>query len=82
MFQLLIFDFFTWTDSSGISLQSKQQIELQIEMQKLETERLEVAGKLEEQKLRYLAETDRTQSDNAIAHADNLVKILTHTPKG
>jgi hypothetical protein len=56
----------------------QQQIEMQIELQKLETERLEVAGKLEEQKLRYLAETERTQSDNAIAHADNLTKILTH----
>lgn len=53
------------------------QMEMQMQMQKLETERLEVAAKLEEQKLRYLAETDRTRSDNAIAHADNMTRILT-----
>lgn len=62
-----------------LQLKAKQmEIELQMHLQKLETERLEVAGKLEEQKLRYLAETERTQSDNAISHADNLTKILTH----
>ena len=62
-----------------LQLKAKQmEIELQMQLQKLETERLEVAGKLEEQKLRYLAETERTQSDNAISHADNLTKILTH----
>lgn len=50
----------------------------EIEMARLETERLEVAAQLEEQKLRYLAETDRTRSDESISHADNLTKILTH----
>ncbi len=58
----------------------KQQIimEAQFKIQELETERLETAGKLKEQELRYMAETQRTQSDAQIAHADNLVKILTH----
>lgn len=56
----------------------EMQAETEREMLRLETERVEVAAQLEEQKLRYLAETDRTQSDTAIAHADNLTKILTH----
>jgi len=58
----------------------KQQIimEAQFKIQELETERLETAGRLQEQELRYLSETERTQSNQAIAHADNLVKILTH----
>lgn len=58
----------------------KQQIimEAQFKIQELETERLETAGKLKEQELRYMAETARTESDAEIAHADNLVKILTH----
>ena len=56
----------------------QQQAETEREIMRLETERVEVAAQLEEQKLRYLAETDRTQSDAAIAHADNLTKILTH----
>ncbi len=56
----------------------QQQQEYEIAMIKLETERLEAAGKLEEQKMRYLAETDRTQADAEIAHANNLTTILTH----
>lgn len=56
----------------------KQQAETEREIMRLETERLQVAAQLEEQKLRYLAETDRTQNDVAISHADNLTKILTH----
>jgi hypothetical protein len=58
----------------------KQQIimDAQFKIQELETERLETAGKLKEQELRYMAETQRTDSDAQIAHADNLVKILTH----
>jgi hypothetical protein len=50
-----------------------EQVQMELEMKKLE-----VAAQLEEQKLRYMAETDRTRSDNAISHADNLTKILTH----
>ncbi len=53
-------------------------LDAQIALQKLETERMEAASEVQEQELRYMAETERTQSDAAIAHADNLVKILTH----
>ncbi len=56
----------------------EMQAEIEIEKMKLEIAQMELAGTVEEQRMRYLAETDRTQSDNAIAHADNLVKILTH----
>lgn len=55
----------------------KQEVELQIEMEKLRTERLEVAADLEQQSLRFQAETNRTQTDAAIAHANNLARILT-----
>lgn len=62
-------------------IQLKQQEiiqEAQFKIQELETERLESAAKLQEQELRYSAEMERTQADTNIAHADNLVKILTH----
>lgn len=58
--------------------EKEMQAEIEIERMKLEIAQMELAGNVEEQRMRYLAETDRTQSDNAIAHADNLVKILTH----
>lgn len=58
--------------------QQQMQAEIEIEQMKLEIAKLELAGNIEEQRMRYMAETERTQSDNAIAHADNMVKILTH----
>jgi hypothetical protein len=58
--------------------QQKILMDAQVALQKLETEKLVVAGDIQEQELRYLAETQRTQSDESIAHAENLVKILTH----
>lgn len=62
-----------------LALKEKQmQSEIEIEKMKLEIAQLELAGNVEEQRMRYLSETDRTESDNAIAHADNLVKLLTH----
>lgn len=62
-----------------LALKEKEmQAEIEIERMKLEIAQMELAGNVEEQRMRYMAETDRTQSDNAIAHADNLVKILTH----
>jgi hypothetical protein len=62
-----------------IELKEKEIImEAQFKLQQLETEKMEAAAKLQEQELRYSAETQRTQSDVQIAHADNLVKILTH----
>ena len=48
--------------------------------QELENERLKAAASLQEMELRYAAETERTQSDVQIAHASNLVDILTHNP--
>jgi len=58
----------------------KQEIlmEAQFKIQELETERLKTAGELQEQELRYAAESERTISNQQISHADNLVKILTH----
>ena len=56
----------------------KIEADYQIAMEKLEAEKTIVAGQIQEQELRYMAETERTQSDEAIAHAENLVKILTH----
>lgn len=56
----------------------QMQVDLEIERQKLQAEEIAVMGEIEEGKMRYMAETDRTQSDSAIAHANNLVKILTH----
>lgn len=62
-----------------LALKEKEvQAEIEIERMKLEIAQLELSGNVEEQRIRYLAESDRTASDNAIAHADNLVKILTH----
>jgi hypothetical protein len=52
--------------------------EIEIEHMKLEIAQMELAGKIEEGKLRYLAETGRTEADTSISHANNLVKILTH----
>jgi hypothetical protein len=62
-----------------LELKAKQmQIDLEIEKQKLQAEEMSVMGEIEEGKMRYMAETGRTQTDAAIAHADNMVKILTH----
>jgi hypothetical protein len=62
-----------------LQLKAQQmQIDLEIEHEKLQAEKIQVMGEIEESKMRYMAETQRTESDSAIAHADNLVKILTH----
>jgi Phage P22-like portal protein len=53
------------------------QSEIEIERMKLEIAKLELAGSIEEQRMRFSAEAHRTESDKTIAHADNLVKILT-----
>lgn len=54
----------------------EHQSKSEMERMKLEMDRLEIAAKLEEQKLRYMSEMDRTHSDNAISHADNITKLL------
>ncbi len=62
-----------------LALKEKElQAEIEVERMKLEIAQMETLAKIENERMNYLAETDRTQSDNAIAHADNLVKILTH----
>lgn len=49
----------------------------ELELMEMEMKHLEYQASLEEQKLRYMAETDRTRSDSAISHADNITKLLT-----
>lgn len=62
-----------------LALKAQQmKIDLEIEHQKLQSEEIAVMGEIEESKMRYMAETQRTESDASIAHANNLVKILTH----
>lgn len=62
-----------------LALKEKEMMyEIEIERMKLDIAKIEIAGSIEEERMRFLAETDRTKSDNAISHADNLVKILTH----
>lgn len=58
--------------------QQQTQADIEIENMKLEIAKMELSAGVEEQRIRYLAETDRTKSDNAISHADNLVKLMTH----
>lgn len=57
--------------------EQKAKSDYEIEQMKLEIAKLELAGSIEESKMRFMAESDRTQSDKDIAHADNLVRILT-----
>ena len=52
--------------------------EMQLKWHQLEDQRKAAAAELMEMELRYLAETGRTQSDESIAHANNLVRLLTH----
>jgi portal protein len=62
-----------------LALKAQQmKVDLEIEHQKLQAEEMSVMGEIEEGKLRYLAETGRTEADTSIAHANNMVKILTH----
>jgi hypothetical protein len=58
--------------------QQESQAEIEIERMKLEIAQMELSGKVEDAKLRYLGETGRTEADTSIAHANNMVKILTH----
>ncbi len=61
-----------------LQLKAQQmQIDLEVEKKKLEAEEMSVMGEIEESKMRYAAETMRTEQDAQIAHANNLVKILT-----
>ena len=65
-----------------LQLKAQQmQVDLEIEHEKLQAEKIKVIGEIEESKMRFLAETQRTESDESIAHANNLVKMLTHNIK-
>jgi len=55
--------------------------DIQMRWQELEGKKQEAAAQLQEMELRYLAETQRTASAEQIAHANNLVKLLTATHK-
>lgn len=57
--------------------QKQDQSDLEIEQMKLEIAKLELAGSIEDGKLKFMSEAHRTETDKDIAHADNLVKILT-----
>lgn len=57
--------------------QKQMQADIEIEQMKLEISKLEQAAGIEESKMRYLSEAGRTQTDKEIAHAENLVKLLT-----
>jgi hypothetical protein len=54
------------------------QEEIEIKWQELETKKAVAAAQLQQMELRYMAEAERTQSNEQIAHADNLVRLLTH----
>ena len=55
----------------------EQQAMIQKTAMEIEIKKLELAAEIETAELRYMAETDRTRSDNAISHADNITKLLT-----
>lgn len=62
-----------------LALKQKQmQADIEVEQMRLEIAQLELQSKMENERMKYLSEVHRTQSDKDIAHADNLVKILTH----
>jgi hypothetical protein len=56
-------------------------VDIQLKWQELEEKRQAAAAGLQEMELRYLAEAQRTASQEQIAHADNLVSLLTHAHK-
>lgn len=62
-----------------LALKQKQmQSDMEIEQVRLQISQLELQAKKENERMNYLSEVHRTQTDQNIAHADNLVKILTH----
>jgi hypothetical protein len=61
------------------ALETHQDMTLQWE--RLEAERQEAAAELQESLLRYQGEAQRIGADLQINHSQNLIKLLTHTPK-
>jgi hypothetical protein len=55
----------------------KDDVEAQLKVQEIVERRMEVAAQIQEQILRYQAETHRTNTDEQISHAQNIVEILT-----
>lgn len=52
------------------------QTKADMEAKRLEMEYMQMASELEGSKLRYMAEMERTHSDNAVSHADNITKLI------
>lgn len=48
-----------------------------IEMEKLQGEKMKLAAEVQDQTMRYLAETGRTEADREVSHAEQIVKLLT-----
>ena len=62
-----------------LALKQKQaQTDLEIETMRIEIAKMELAGKVNESNTRFASEAHRTETDKDIAHAGNIVKILTH----
>lgn len=55
--------------------------DIHAEMQKLDNDRIAMAAQLHEQEMRFEGEMKRMHADMQITHANNLVKLITHTPK-
>jgi len=53
--------------------------ELNLKFEELETKKVLAAAQLQEMELRFASEAERTQSNEQIAHADNMVKLLMHS---
>jgi hypothetical protein len=61
-----------------LALKQKQmQAEIEVEQMRLQIAQMELNAKMGKEKMNYVAEIHRTQTDKDIAHADNLTKILT-----
>lgn len=58
--------------------QQQAQADLEIETMRIEIAKMELAGKINESNTRFASEAHRTETDKDIAHAGNIVKILTH----
>jgi hypothetical protein len=55
-----------------------KQEELQLKLRELEAKEAVAAAELQGMELRYISESERTISQEQIAHANNLIKLLTH----
>lgn len=58
------------------------QTKSEMEKQRLQMEYMQMVSELEAAKMRFMSEMDRTHSDNAISHADNITKLILQKQKG